>query len=61
LLLCKSINQNKKIMKALYFILLAAVVVSCQNQGKWKWKTKLATVDSMKVEMEKQRLLIPCK
>ena len=47
-----------KIMKALYFILIAAVVVSCQNQGKMEIeKAKLATVDSMKVEIEKQRVI----
>ena len=45
-------------MKALYFILIAAVIISCQNQGKMEIeKAKLATVDSMKVEMEKQRII----
>ena len=35
-------------MNALYFILFATVVVSCQNQGKMEIeKAKLATVDSI--------------
>lgn len=47
-----------KIMKALYFILISLIVVSCQNQGKMEIeKAKLATVDSMKVEIEKQRVI----
>ena len=50
--------ENIQIMKALYFILVAAIVVSCQNQGKMEIeKAKIATVDSMKVEMEKQRVI----
>ncbi|RTY89703.1 glycine zipper family protein [Flavobacterium sp. RSP49] len=45
-------------MKALYFILIAASIVSCQNQGKMDiQKAKQATVDSMKVEIEKQRVI----
>ncbi|RTZ04528.1 glycine zipper family protein [Flavobacterium sp. GSP6] len=45
-------------MKALYFILIAAGIVSCQNQGKMDiQKAKQATVDSMKVEIEKQRVI----
>ena len=45
-------------MKTLYFILLSLVVVSCQNQGKIESeKAKLATIDSMKVEIEKQRVI----
>ena len=43
-------------MKTLYFILLSLVVVSCQNQGKIE-KAKFATIDSMKVEIEKQRVI----
>lgn len=53
-------------MKALYFILVSLVVVSCQNQGKMEiQKAKLAAVDSIKeatsdsmnVEFEKQRVI----
>lgn len=53
-------------MKALYFILVSLVVVSCQNQGKMAiQEAKLATVDSMKeasadsinIEFEKQRVI----
>jgi uncharacterized membrane protein len=50
--------EKIQIMKALYFILVAILVVSCQNQGKMEIeKAKVATVDSMKVEMEKARVI----
>jgi hypothetical protein len=45
-------------MKIVYFMLLAMALVSCQNQGKMDVaKAKAATVDSMKVEIEKQRVI----
>ena len=45
-------------MKALYFILVSLVIVSCQNAGKMDTQAaKEATVDSMKVVFEKQRVI----
>ena len=45
-------------MKALYFILISLVIISCQNQGKTDIQAvKQATVDSMKVVLEKQRVI----
>ncbi|MEC5167135.1 hypothetical protein RCH18_002885 [Flavobacterium sp. PL11] len=45
-------------MKLVYFFLLSIVVISCQNQGKMDIQAaKKATVDSMKVVNEKQRVI----
>jgi hypothetical protein len=45
-------------MKALYFIALSLLIVSCKNQGKMDLEAaKTATVDSMEVAMEKQRVI----
>ena len=49
-------NNNIKTnsMKALYFIALSLLIVSCKNQGKMDLEAaKTATVDSMEVAMEK--------
>jgi len=45
-------------MKIVYFFLLSIVVISCQNQGKMDVQAaKKATVDSMNVVIEKQRVI----
>ncbi|MET0945191.1 MAG: glycine zipper family protein, partial [Flavobacterium sp.] len=45
-------------MKALYIVLAALSIVSCQNQGKEDInKAKQASIDSMKVEINKQRVI----
>ena len=45
-------------MKIGYFLLLSIVMVSCQNQGKIDVQAaKKATVDSMNVVIEKQRVI----
>jgi hypothetical protein len=43
-------------MKALYFIALSLLIVSCKIKEKWR-AAKTATVDSMEVAMEKQRVI----
>ena len=45
-------------MKALYILLVALAIVSCQNQEKKDInKAKQASIDSMKVEINKQRVI----
>ncbi|MEN2402365.1 YMGG-like glycine zipper-containing protein [Flavobacterium sp. MC2016-06] len=45
-------------MKALYILIVALSIVSCQNQGKADInKAKQASIDSMKVEVNKQRII----
>ena len=45
-------------MKAIYFALLSIVIVSCQKTGKLDIQAaREATVDSMKVVLEKQRVI----
>jgi hypothetical protein len=45
-------------MKTLYIILIAISIVSCQNQSNADMKkAKQASIDSMKVEIEKQRVM----
>jgi uncharacterized lipoprotein YajG len=57
-----TINIKSNIMKALYFIALSLLIVSCKNQGKMDLEAaKKATVDSMEVAMEKQRVIDPCR
>jgi hypothetical protein len=47
------------IMKALYILFIAALsIISCQNQSKEELnKAKQASIDSMKVEINKQRII----
>jgi uncharacterized membrane protein len=52
--------QNLKftIMKTLYLILFSFAIISCQNQGKIDiQKAKQASIDSMKVEINKQKVI----
>lgn len=45
-------------MKALYILLAALSIVSCQHQGKDEInKAKQASIDSMKVEINKQKII----
>lgn len=45
-------------MKGLYIIVAAIILTSCQNQGKEDInKAKQASIDSMKVEINKQRVI----
>ncbi|CAD0003555.1 glycine zipper family protein [Flavobacterium salmonis] len=45
-------------MKGLYILLAAILITSCQNQSKEDLnKVKQASIDSMKVEIEKQRVI----
>ena len=45
-------------MKALYAFVVMLLIVSCQNQGKEAInKAKQASIDSMKVEINKQRII----
>jgi hypothetical protein len=45
-------------MKLVYFFLVSLVVISCQNQGKMDVQAaKKATVDSMNIVIEKQRVI----
>lgn len=52
-------------MKVVLFILIASVIVSCQNQGKMEMQSKQASVDSVKkmtadsmnIAFEKQRVI----
>lgn len=45
-------------MKVLYFFALSLLIVSCKNQGKMDLEAaKKTTVDSMKVVIEKQRVI----
>ncbi len=45
-------------MKSLYLVAVSLFIISCQNQGKENiQKAKEATVDSMKVVIEKKRII----
>ena len=45
-------------MKTLYIVLIALSIVSCQNQSNADMKkAKQASIDSMKVEIDKQRVM----
>jgi len=51
-------NLKTTIMKTLYIVLIALSIVSCQNQSNADMKkAKQASIDSMKVEIDKQRVM----